>query len=124
MKLADLLGLLEVDEYQDLELIRKMRNECAHSHKEVDLSRSPYRDRILELKGFQKSLDLMKEELDKKLTVKGQEPRNQLLAAIGFRCAWLGWGAEHANRPPSPDLTDLKREALRLAGNKVDHPSS
>jgi DNA-binding MltR family transcriptional regulator len=124
MKLAYLLGLLEVDEYRDLELIRKMRNECAHSHQEVDLSRSPYRDRILELKGFQKNLDLMKEELDQKLTEKGQEPRNQLLTAIGFLCAWLGWRAEHANRPSIPNLIDLKREALRLAGKEVNQYST
>jgi DNA-binding MltR family transcriptional regulator len=118
IKLAYLLGLLEVDEYRDLELIRKMRNECAHSHKEVDLSQSPYRDRISELKGFQKNLELMQEALNLKLTDQGQEPRNQLLTAIGFLCGWLGWRARHANRPSNPDLTDLKRKAMHMAGKK------
>jgi DNA-binding MltR family transcriptional regulator len=33
MKLTYLLGLLEADEYRDLDLIRKMRKECVHSHK-------------------------------------------------------------------------------------------
>src|SRR5438105_6516131 len=56
MKIAYLLGLLELPEYRELDLIRKIRNDCGHSHEQIDLSNSPYRERILNLNYYEEIL--------------------------------------------------------------------
>ena len=49
IKVTYLLGLLEETEFRDLELIRKIRNDCAHNRGDVDFGAAPHKDRIAEL---------------------------------------------------------------------------
>jgi hypothetical protein len=104
-KLAYLLGQIAVTEYRELELIRKIRNDCAHSHKEVNLSQSPFRERILEIKSCEDIFERLLNQKGPKLKFKYkiEDPRSRLLIIISWYCTLLDHLGHHAIRPLCPN---------------------
>lgn len=81
--LSFLLGLFpHAKIYQDLNLIRKIRNEFAHGHKELSFAHNSIRDRMSNLNTlslYRKTLELYQEhenELDKKRKASYEEAKN------------------------------------------------
>jgi DNA-binding MltR family transcriptional regulator len=118
IKVTYLLGLLEETEFRDLELIRKIRNDCAHNRGDVDFGAAPQKDRIAELHAQKKVAELLKTYFSESWTDEGRSPRNQLLAAICFLCAWLIHRADMVKRSTIPDFSDVKRRAFEVAKNR------
>ena len=118
IKATYLLGLLEETEFRDLELIRKIRNDCAHNRGDVDFGAAPHKDRIAELHTQKKVAELLKTYFSESWTDEGRSPRNQLLAAICFLGAWLIHRADMVKRSTIPDYSDVKLRAFEEAKNR------
>ena len=113
IKIAYLLGLLEDGEYRDLELIRAIRNDSAHTHGKVDFSHPPHKDRIAELLGPTEVEGLFDEFLIESFTEQSRTPRSRLLITISFLCVWLQFRAKTVAKPTPPNHSGIKKEAFR-----------
>lgn len=118
IKLAYLLGLLEESEFRDLEVVRKIRNDCAHNRGDVDFGAAPHKDRIAELNAPKQTAELLKTFFAESLTDKGQLPRNQLLIGICYLGAWLNHRTDAVKRSTTPDFSAWKRRAFEEAKNQ------
>lgn len=115
IKIAYLLGLLEESEFRDLELIRKIRNDCAHNRGDVDFGGAPHKDRIAELHTPKHAEELFNTFFAESFTDEGRSPRNQLLIAISVLGVWLIYRADKAKRITVPNFSDVKRRAFEEA---------
>lgn len=115
IKIAYLLGLLEDGEYRDLELIRTIRNNSAHTHGKVDFSHPPHKDRIAELSGPTEVEGLFNKFMNESFTEHGRTPRNQLLVTISFLCVWLNFRAKTVSKPTPPNHSGIKKDSFRIA---------
>ena len=118
IKVAYILGLLEESEFLDLELIRKIRNDCAHSRSDVDFSAAPHKDRIAELHSPKETTGLFTTYFSDSVTDEGQLPRNQLLIGICFLGVWIIHRADLVKRSTSPNYSAWKRRSFDEAKNQ------
>jgi len=90
IELAFLLGLISARERRMLNLIRKIRNDFAHSSKKASFSQSPIKDRCLEL-------DARQIEESDELSQRS-EPVGKFIAAFSFLLIVLVDRREHLRR--------------------------
>lgn len=113
INLAYLLGLIDEAFYIDLNLLRKIRNDCAHSYEPVDLSQSPFQDRIRELTILPEIITMLS-NMKRNITSKQKEYRSNLIFFSTFICAWLLVKANHANKPTAPNFTEDRKTLFKL----------
>lgn len=117
IRLAYALGLISKDDFIDLNLLRKIRNDCAHSDEDINLEMSPHCDRINELRGFKQSLSLFEKHLGFKATEDGDTPRNKLILVCAMLSVWLRLRTLNIVNKESPDFNRQKIKLFRVANS-------